>query len=172
MIKGYNVYIEPITEQYTSKIVEWRNSDNVKRFFLDREPLTEEKHRAWLKNMVEPGKVAQFIVFDLNDRPIGTVYLRDIDHTNNNAEFGIYIGEEVERGKGYGSEALKLICEYGFTKLKLHKISLRVLSSNEIAINVYKKLGFVEEGCFKDQVFVDGEYLSVIFMARFNPYEK
>lgn len=171
MIKGNNINLEPITDQFTSKIVQWRNSDNVKKFFLDRKPLTEDMHRSWLKNMVETGKTVQFIIFEKNSRPIGTVYLRDIDYDNHNAEFGIYIGEDVERGKGYGSEALDLICKYGFSELKLHKIYLRVLTSNITAINVYKKMGFTEEGCMKDHIFVDGKYLSITNMALFNQNE-
>lgn len=108
MIKGINIYLEPITDQYTSKIIKWRNSDNVKKYFLDREPLTEEKHRAWLKNKVETGQAAQYIIFEENDRPIGTVYLRDIDRVNSNAEFGIYIGEYI--GRIYMSQQFPSIC--------------------------------------------------------------
>lgn len=169
MIKGNNIYLEPITDQYTDRIIKWRNSENVKKYFLDRETLTIEKHRSWLKNVVETGKAVQFVIFESSGWPIGSVYLRDVDRKNRNAEFGIYIGEETERGKGYGSEALELICKYGFSELGLHKITLRVLQSNAKAINVYKKMGFVHEGCFKDQVFADGKYESVCFMALFEP---
>ena len=172
MLKGKNIYLQPITDEYTDKIIKWRNSENVKRYFLDREPLTPETHRAWLKNTVGTGKAVQFIIFENNGRPIGTVYLRDIDRNNRNAEFGIYIGEETERGKGYGSEALKLICDHGFEELGLHKIILRVLLSNTKAMNVYKKMGFVQEGCFKDQIYADGEYSSLCFMALFEPNDE
>ena len=138
-----------------------------------QDDLTREEHEWWLKNRVQVGKVIQFIIVDKElEQDLGTVYIRDIDEQNKNGEFGIYIGEVQSRNKGIGTQAMELICDYAFKKLKLHKVYLRVLATNERAISVYKKNGFKEEGKFKDHLYVeDTGYQDLVFMGRINPYE-
>jgi diamine N-acetyltransferase len=115
--------------------------------------------------MVDTGKVKQFIICVKNEKkPIGSVYLRDISQLNRSAEFGIFIGEEEYLGKGFGSDAATTIIKYAFETLKLHKLRLRVLAGNKRAIASYKRVGFVEEGYFKDDVMIQNRYCDVIFM--------
>ena len=135
------VTIRPITYDDTENVVRWRNSEYVNSRFIDRRLFTKESHEAWLKNYVETGKVAQFIIL-LNGEPVGSVYLRDIDLDKKEAEYGIFIGEESARGKGVGTESAKLILKYAFDELKLEKLFLRVFKNNPGAVRSYEKAGF------------------------------
>ena len=162
-----NVTIRPITYADTDNIVRWRNSDFVKKRFLYRALFTAESHNNWMKNMVETKKVYQFII-SCDGKDVGSIYLRDVDLQNKKAEYGVFIGEKNYLGKGVGQAATKLVLEFAFKKLKLHKVFLRVLSDNIGAIKSYEKSGFVQEGFFKDEICTDGKYESVIFMAIFN----
>ena len=72
------------------------------------------------------------------------------------------------RGKGLGSETAALFTDFGFDKLDLHRISLRLLAGNVQAEKSYENAGFVREGVFRDMVYLDGEYRDVIFMAKIN----
>ena len=65
-----------------------------------------------------------------NDRPVGSVYFRDIDHDNKKAEYGIFIGEADAAGRGIGSETARLAADYARDVLKLHKLMLRVFADN------------------------------------------
>ena len=95
------IVIKRITKEHTPLIVKWRNNPNVQKNFIFQETFTEEMHNGWLKNKVETGEVAQYIIYTKEDNvPIGSVYLRDIDKNNEKAEFGIFIGEDIARGKG------------------------------------------------------------------------
>ena len=115
------------------------------------------------------GRAEQFIIWVREGQhPIGSVYLRDIDREAEQAEFVIFIGEEEWLGRGIGEEAAKLILDYGFEELGLHKIKLRVLADNKRAIASYQKAGFVEEGYFRDELLLDGKYCDLIFMAKFH----
>jgi len=168
MISGENILLQEINETYTPLILKWRNSESVMRNFIIQEPLTEEMHNMWLKNKVATGEVAQFIILIKDGLvPIGTVYLRDIDKVHDKAEFGIYIGENFQRGKGYGKESTQLICQYGFEVLNLHKIMLRVLAFNESAIKTYEHAGFKQEAYLKQDVKINDKYEDVILMALF-----
>lgn len=169
MIEGERIYLQNITKEHTSLIVSWRNNPEVRKNFIFQESFTDEVHNKWMDNKVKTGEVVQFIIYlKYTDQPVGSVYLRDIDMVRQKAEFGIFIGEGSARGKGYGREATQLICKYGFEQLNLHKIMLRVLSFNKMAIKSYKYVGFIEEAYLKDEEKIDGKYQDVIYMALFN----
>lgn len=169
MLLGEKVVLEPITKEHTSLIVKWRNNPKVRYNFIFQELFTDEMHNNWLETKVATGEVVQFIISVKEDgTPIGSVYLRDIDKTNEKAEFGIFIGEDVARGRGYGTEAAKLICQYGFEELGLHKIMLRVFAHNKGAIKAYECAGFKEEAYLRDELKMNGIFEDIIFMALIN----
>ena len=159
------IELRPITLDDTSLIVKWRNNENVRINFIFQEKFTEEMHNNWMDTKVEKGEVVQFIIkLKENNKAIGSVYFRDIDYEKKEAEYGIFIGEDDERGKGYGTEAAKLAIQYAFTNLKLKSVFLRVFSDNESAIKSYESVGFKKEKYVKNAVKNDEVYRDLIFM--------
>ena len=156
------VSIRPITYDDTDNIIKWRNSDSVRCRFIDRNLFTKEGHTKGLDNFVFQGKVSQFIML-LDKLPVGSVYIRDIDHEKKCGEYGIFIGEESARGKGVGTESAKLIIEHAFNELKLETLFLRVFKDNEGAIKSYEHAGFVKNGK-SETVNINGKDEEVIFM--------
>ena len=162
------INLRPINEKDTDLVVQWRNSEFVKNNFLYRGEFTAEVHNNWLKTKVETGEVIQFIIEYLdgnNKKPVGSVYLRDIDYENSSAEFGIFIGEKSALGKGIGTKTTKLVLEYAHKKLLLHRVFLRLLSDNLPAYKAYRKAGFIVEGIFRDMKKIDGKYKDIMFMS-------
>ena len=160
------VFLRYMTVEDTDDIVRWRNSDAVRSRFIYREAFTREGHLSWIKNMVEPGKVIQLIICDLaSQKPLGSVYIRDIDRVHSKAEYGIFIGEEEARGRGVGSAVARLMLRFCFEEVKLHRVFLRVLYGNQPAIKSYEKAGFQREALLREDVFLDGEYVDVILMG-------
>ena len=167
VLEGAAVRLRPIADADTDLIVKWRNTPSGVQNFIFRQTFTPEMHRCWLATKVATGQVVQYIIIDkADDKPIGSVYYRDIDNHNRSAEYGIFIGEESARGKGLGTETAKLFTDFGFAELQLHRISLRVLAENTAARRSYEKAGFVQEGVFRDMELLDGQYRDVVFMAR------
>lgn len=165
-IVGDKILLRPITFDDTSLIVKWRNNPSVMKNFIFRETFTEEMHKNWMNTKVATGQVVQYIAVEKDtNRPIGSVYYRDVDFNNKSAEFGIFIGEDDARGKGYGKEITSLFIDFGFANLGFHRIQLRVLAGNEAAYKTYENAGFVKEGVFHDMEKLDGKYHDVIFMA-------
>ena len=167
VLEGAAVRLRPIADADTDLIVKWRNTPSVVQNFIFRQTFTPEMHRSWLATKVATGQVVQYIIIDkADDKPVGSVYYRDIDNHNRSAEYGIFIGEESARGKGLGTETAKILTDFGFAELQLHRISLRVLAENTAARRSYEKAGFVQEGVFRDMELLDGQYRDVVFMAR------
>ncbi len=170
---GDTIYLRLMTEEDTDLIVSWRNKDFVRENFIYQKPFTREGHLNWIRTQIEPGHVVQFMIcLKADDKPVGSVYFRDIDQEHRKAEYGIFIGEEDVLGRGIGTQAAELALQYGFTELKLHRIMLRVLGGNERAKRSYEKAGFVQEGRFLDDVYLNGQFRDVIFMGIINPQER
>jgi len=165
------IKIRPIKKSDTDNIIKWRNDPNVLKYFIYQEPITKKIHLNWLKTQVKTKKVYQFIIHDIEDnRDIGSVYLRDVDLKNSKAEFGIFIGEDSARGKGFGTLATQKILDFAFKKVKLNKIFLRVFAENLNAIASYKKSGFTQEGLFREDVIIKNKKNDLVFMAIFKKH--
>ncbi|MCL2446262.1 MAG: GNAT family N-acetyltransferase [Oscillospiraceae bacterium] len=104
------------------------------------------------------------IVLREGERLIGNVSLKDINAAHRSATLGIFIGEQADRGCGYGTEATRLMLDYGFNTLNLHNIQLQVLANNEQAIACYEKVGFREIGRRREAEFHGGKYFDVVHM--------
>lgn len=100
-----------------------------------------------------------------NNQMIGDIALKEIDYLNRKAKVDLSIFQTVYRGKGYGTEALRLIIDYSFDQLNLHRIGLDVYSFNKHARYVYEKLGFRQEGMLRKSIYSDGEYFDTIIMG-------
>lgn len=163
------IYLRPITYEDTENIVAWRNSDAVRKNFIYQALFTREGHENWMRTMVETGKVVQMIICEVaGDRPVGSVFVRDIDKQHNKGEYGIFIGAEGCRGRGLGTAAAKLMIAYAFEELKLHRLFLRALADNQQAVRSYEKAGFVQEAYLHEDVCIDGKYRDVVLMAILN----
>ncbi len=169
---GDGIYLRPLSLADTDLIVEWRNREFVKENFIYRGAFTKEGHLTWIETKIKTGEVIQFVLCTCEDRPIGSVYLRDIDRAHGKAEYGIFIGEKDALSCGYGTVAAKLAVSFAFEELGLHKLMLRVLEGNDRAKRSYEKAGFVQEAYLKDEVFLDGRYRDLILMACINPKEE
>ena len=142
-LTGKKVRLRLMTNEDTDRIVFWRNQPRVWQNFIYQKPFTKEGHEEWIRTMVDTGKVVQFIMEELPDgRPVGSVYLRDINADSRKAEYGIFIGEEDALGKGYATQAARLMISYAFEELALHTVFLRVFADNAGARRSYERAGF------------------------------
>ena len=165
-ISGNQVYLRPITAADTDMVLGWRNSDNVRENFIYRKPITKQEHLDWLHNKVEIGLVHQFVVCSLaDDKPQGCVYLQHFEEENNKAESGIFLGDSMARGKGIGTEAVRLFVRYGFEQLGLHKIIARVLAYNEPSLRLHIRAGYEQEAYFREDVRINGNYEDVVLFG-------
>lgn len=167
IIEGTYVYLRKMTIEDTDDIVRWRNSDGVRKNFIYQELFTRESHLNWITNMVETGKVVQMMICDKEtNRAIGSAYIRDIDRKHQKGEYGLFIGEEIRRGKGIGREVTHLMLEYGFTELGLHRIYSRVLEDNVVSVKSALRGGLKREGLAIDDVCLNGVYHNVIMFGK------
>lgn len=164
-LEGEKLYYREITEADTDIVLKWRNSEYVRDHFIHREIISKEEHLQWLNRKVKTGKVIQFIMIEqMTNNPVGSVYLRDVDYKEKTAEYGIFIGETAARGKGYGTEAARVMVSYAFGQLQLDSLTLRVLADNKQAIKSYEKAGFHLDMGNEEKIQINGKEETVLFM--------
>jgi RimJ/RimL family protein N-acetyltransferase len=149
--------------------------DQYARWFADLElntylgspggTVTLEQEREWLDKMLrETGDRHFAIVVREGQRLIGTVSLMDINYRHGHATLGIAIGEKDSWGQGYGTEAVRLIAEYGFVFLSLHHIRLWHVAFNERGHRAYLRAGFREAGRLRGAYLFNGRRYDDVLM--------
>ncbi len=145
-IKGERIYLSPINVEDAPLYSEWINDMTV-TVKIGRPSLTVsvEQERQALDGMIKEGNCFA-IILNEEEKLIGNCSLFAFDRLQQTAELGIMIGDKDYWSNGYGTEAIKLLLNYGFNILNLHNIMLRVFSFNERAMKCYQKCGFKEIG--------------------------
>ena len=165
MVKDLNFC--PITENDLSFLNAIRNTYALEYLHDSRIFSLEETIQWFLKTSPD-----YWIIFNKNTKR-GYFRLSNYSKENQNLYIGADIAPEY-KGKGYASKAYKLFIPFLFEKYNLNKISLEVLSTNTIAKNLYIKLGFIEEGIKRQEVFKNGKFVDSIIMSllkkEFNGY--
>jgi len=104
-----------------------------------------------------------------DDACVGMIDLFDFDPRHLRAGIGIVIAEGADRNRGYGSEALSLICAYGFRVLGLHQVYAGVGESNEASRRLFRKSGFRETGVREDWIRTAHGFENEILFQKINP---
>lgn len=160
LLLGNKVNLTSIKSDDIEKICEWYNDTYSLRLFdtMPSYPYSEEHITTWIKERQESNENYMFAIRSIEtDEFIGYIDLNGISWNNRVANLSIGIGSPNVRGKGYGTEAMNLILEFGFHELNLHRIQLNVLSYNTPAIALYEKVGFTKEGAYREFVQRDGK---------------
>lgn len=162
-VEGSNVALGPIRRDLIPLYQVWMNDLETTRF-LRSWPMSLDQEIAWFDRTVKDDSIAIFTIYQRPDfRPIGNVDLHDIDVRNRTAELGILIGEKGARGRGLGTEAVRLMCDYGFHVLDLHSIMLLTFGWNIAGQKAYVKAGFREFGRRREARFFAGRYWDDIY---------
>ncbi|MEK3835915.1 GNAT family N-acetyltransferase [Paenibacillus sp. FSL R7-0128] len=123
-----------------------------------------DKEREGIEHVLKSG-THMFSIVDLeSDLAIGRCLLFDVNLVDRNAKAGIFIGDKEFWGKGFGSDAMRLLLDYGFNLLNLNNIMLGTFAFNERAIQCYKKVGFKEIGRRRQARIIGGVKYDAILM--------
>lgn len=118
----------------------------------------------------QPGKPSKLLEHMLmivdreTDTPIGWSSLFCQAPENRRASLGIIIGERAYWGRGYGTEATRMMLDYGFNVLNLHSVELGVYAFNRRAIRCYEKVGFTRTGVRRESRILAGEKHDTLIM--------
>ena len=125
----------------------------------------EEIERFFAARVVGPDALAMAVHEKTTDRLVGTCAFSQLDGENGSALYHITIGESDAWGRGYGTEATRLMLDHAFGTLGLHRIALYVFEFNERAIRAYRACGFVVEGRSRESIWREGRWWDELAMS-------
>jgi len=166
VLEGEKVLLRPIEKNDLEELNVWRNDYSIfKNLGGGFQPISIDQQSLWMENMIDltSSNKRFMITSKLDSVKLGVVGLYNINYINRNCEFGIYMGNKNYYGQGLGKEATYLMVNYAFKNLNLNKIKLLVNDDN-FAHRMYEKIGFRNVGYYKNERFVDGQYIDVYIM--------
>jgi RimJ/RimL family protein N-acetyltransferase len=151
-------------------VMMWVNDEEVTQFLRDEifaYPVSRAEEERFIEHAQTPSHTShEFAIETLADRTyLGGIGLHDIDWILRSAEAGIVIGNKEYWGKGYGTDAMKLLMRLAFDRMNLHSLWLRVYDFNTRAIASYEKCGFRRWGVLRDGKFIRGRYHDTVVMG-------
>jgi ribosomal-protein-alanine N-acetyltransferase len=143
---------------------EYSKSDKVTKYLLWRSHPDARYTRDYLSFVQTQYRTGNFfdwaVVEKETNKMIGTCGFARLDFENNLAEIGYVINPAYWR-RGYATEAVKRVVDYGFEDLNIHRIEARYIVGNEVSRRVMEKCGMSFEGIHKSSLYVKEEYVSV-----------
>lgn len=153
------IYLSPMCVEDYPTYTRWLNDETLARGIGNfNKNITEENEKEWIENVCKKGEYNFGIVRKEDDVLLGTYGIDEENSVSRRFHVGGFIGDAENRGKGYGTEALKLITKYAFEILNAESIFSGIYAFNECSIKSAKKAGYTEAGKYRNAVFYNGEY--------------
>jgi RimJ/RimL family protein N-acetyltransferase len=172
MIRGKTIVLTELRSADSATLFNWINSPDTVHFNAPYTPIHEPNHTAWFEAVTN---ASDRVVFAIREPPtlrlIGIVQLVGLHPIHRTAELIIRIGEESDRNRGAGSEAVQLATNFAFMDRNLQRVWLRAFTDNPRAIRAYEKAGFKMEGTMRRACFIDGRWRDEAIMAILRPLD-
>lgn len=147
----------------TNSYVNWLNDSEVTRYL---ETKWVEQNLETIQSFVESQrKNAHSVLFAIiskeSDLHIGNIKIGPVNKHHNHADISYFIGNKTYWNRGIATEAIRLICKFGFEELDLNRVEAGVYETAIASWKALEKNGFKKEGTFREQVYLDGKYIAV-----------
>ena len=165
-LSGSLVRLGPVDLETSPELfARWRNDSQYLRLLGDPVmPAIASSIRRRLENY-KPGETYRFLIRALaDDRTVGFLNLWPVK-ADRDCWIGIGIGDEADRGKGYGADAMRVALRFIFDELDMERASLGVFADNLRAVRAYQRAGFVVEGRLREEVLRDGRRWDTMIMG-------
>jgi len=169
-MEGKLVRLRAYEKSDLDAVMKWVNDEEVTDFLAGGmltypvSSIAEEKFIEAAAKSSDTDK--SFVIETLAERKyLGGVAFHAINWLNRSAGLGITIGDKSCWGRGYGTDAMRVMMRLGFDKMNLHRLWLHVYDYNQRAIASYERCGFKREGALREDRFYRGRYHDTIVMG-------
>jgi RimJ/RimL family protein N-acetyltransferase len=168
-LAGDAVLLRPVAREDAAGLVELLSEPEVRRLTGTHEPVLPgalERAEQWYSSRAGEGdQLCLAIVDRVTGEYVGEAVLYDLDADNSSCVFTIALVGPRAFGRGYGTEATRLILAHAFDNVGVHRVELEVYAFNPRALRVYRRVGFVREGTKRQALRWHGEWVDAEIMA-------
>jgi len=149
-LESERLYLRPLCELDAPIMLENTIDEEIRYMTGTNSIFSLEQIKSHIENIKHDSSRYDFAICLKNtDEMIGELSIFDIDEENKKAGFRISMASISLTGKGYGTEAIKIILSFVFEQLQLNRLQLEVFSHNLRGIRAYEKVGFIKEGVLR-----------------------
>ena len=164
IIKSDNIKLRPISLNDWKELLFLRSNEQVNRF-IKRDPcIAQEDAEAFINKIIQKSEANEVCFWSIclpeSQKMIGSICLWHFSDDRTEAEVGYDLMPE-HQGKGYMSEALKIVLRFGFDEIQLKKILAYTHQDNDPSIALLKAKGFIHEREIEDVDFPDNIVYSI-----------
>ncbi|MCA6436351.1 MAG: GNAT family N-acetyltransferase [Bacteroidetes bacterium] len=172
MLVGKDIYLRPIVEgDATQEYVDWLNDKAINQYLESRFVLATIQNVKKFIADTNSNSANYFFAICLNSnkKHIGNIKLGPINNYHKRGDIGLMIGDKERWGKGYATQAIGLVADFGLNELQLNKVTAGCYSNNKASEQSFLKNGFIIEGRFKNH-FIDanGVWVDLISLSKLN----
>ena len=165
-LESTRIYLRPLQELDGPIMLENTTDEEIRYMTGTKPDFTLEQIKAHINRINNDSSRYDFaICLKENAQMIGELSILDIEEDDKKAGFRISMSSIELTGKGYGTEAIKIVLQFVFEELNLNRLQLEVFSHNLRGIRAYEKVGFVKEGVLRESLYYNGNYFDEIIMA-------
>ena len=168
LLEGQSVRLTALTRGDLAQLAQWRDNIELRRL-MDGQlivPVNLDHVQDWYDQMRQDRNRYLFAIRTLaENRFLGYCNVRGIQWQPRWGKIGMMIGDPAQWGRGYGTDATRVLLKFCFMELALNRVQLRVLSYNARAIRCYQKVGFQHEGVLREAMLRDGQYVDIVQMS-------
>jgi len=167
IIKYKSVMLRAIEEKDYDLLFHLINAPEIEKSIVGWNfPISHFSHKKWMKNFENSMNSIKFMIELTNAKTIGMVMLEKIDWKCRTAEIACKMCAPLEdRIKGDMEDALNGMLKYAFDELGLNCINALILEENYLSQNLYKRVGFQEEGILRERVYKGGKFRNLISLS-------
>lgn len=173
--KGELVRLSAVDPSELGKAYSVWNQDSELTRLLDARMVSLRSTKAISDYFEKEAKEASPVAFPFtiraldDNRLLGDIGLYVVnDWAPRDAFVGIGIGNRSDWGKGYGTDAMKIVLRFAFTEINLRRVTLSVFEYNPRAVRSYEKSGFRHEGRLRGALLRDGKRWDMFYMGILN----
>lgn len=162
MIRGKLVGIVAVEKDHLRQMRDWRNNTAFRKHFREHRELSMADQEAWFENRVRNDPTTRmFSIMRIADNELlgccGFVYINWI---HRHADLSLYIGwqDSYIDDEGYAAESCRLLLDYGFRELCLHKVWTEIYEFDEKKKKLYDSMRFSQDGLLRDNYWFDGKW--------------
>jgi diamine N-acetyltransferase len=170
-LKGNQIYLRALEHKDLDFLFELENNTDVWEVSGTITPYSKNVLQLYLDNAhrdLFDVKQLRLVICDLNEKAVGLIDVFDFEPNHKRAGVGIIILNKEQRNKGFGGEAVLILCNYLFKVLGLRQIYANILEENVASLHLFKKLGFVEIGVKEDWIRVKNTFKNEILLQKIN----
>ncbi|MDP5272949.1 GNAT family N-acetyltransferase [Chengkuizengella axinellae] len=158
LFEGEQLKLRALNDSDIPTILKWYENADFLNFFSAEAAIPKQAHE--FKKWTEASNSNEFrfaVRLKETDELIGMIEIDGVLWNHRTAWISMAIGDKENWSKGYGTEMLTLALRYAFSELNLYRLQLTVFEFNERAVALYEKLGFKQEGTYREFLEREGK---------------